>query len=157
MEVLSPTASRSLPGLILTRIQNPACPSPHHRQPGDIERKNPDNSSLNSGSPPENGSFLHLFPDLLETSKSIPRALCGTTALCPAHVHPLFQAGEAVLRYTAAPSPACTANTARPGAVSKQGTVHEAVEPLIASAHAKKKSLPLPVPYMTHPSLAFLF
>ena len=62
-----------------------------------------------------------------------------------------------MLRYTAAPSPACAANTAWPGAVSKQGTVHEAVEPLITAAHAKKKSLPSPVPYMTHPYLAFLF
>ena len=59
-----------------------------------------------------------------------------------------------MLRYTAAPGPACAADTAQPGAVSKQGTVHEAV---ITSAHTKKKSLPSPIPYMTHPSLAFLF
>lgn len=61
-----------------------------------------------------------------------------------------------MLSYTAAPSPACTAGTTQPGAVRKQRMVHEAMELLIASAHAKK-SLPSPVLYKTHPSLAFLF
>lgn len=60
-----------------------------------------------------------------------------------------------MLGYTAAPGPACTAGTTRPDAVRKQ-MVHEAVELLIASAHAKK-SLPSPVLYKTHPSLASLF
>lgn len=61
-----------------------------------------------------------------------------------------------MLGYSAAPGPACAADTTQPGTVSKQEAVHEAVELLITSTHAKKKSLPSPVPYITHPSLVFL-
>ena len=64
-----------------------------------------------------------------------------------------------MLRRTAAPGPACAADTTQPGTVSKQGTVHEAAEPLITSAHAEKRRnlCHHPVPYMTHSSLGFLF